>query len=431
MSIPLALLIILALIAGNGFFVALEFALVAVDRSKLERLSEEGNWAAKSAVNVLEKLSFHLSGAQLGITVTSLVLGFLADSVVRDLLRPLFDRVEFLSGDTASILVALTVATIFQLVLGELIPKNIAIAKPIVVSQALSPIAKVVNGVFKPFIVVFNGAANFIVRKIGLEPKEELSELLDLEDIGYLAKAEHSDGSLEQATRELLVKTVKFGDKTAADALRPRVDVRYVKQELSIVEFLNAAASYAHSRFPVVADNIDNVVGQVDIATAFSVPLDERATCQLSSVMKPPLVVPETKELVDILPDYTESGTELAVVVDEHGGTAGILTLEDVLEEIIGEIDDEYDESEHLTSGAISGAMYAAGTLHPDELQDATGFEMPKGNYETLAGFVLAELGYVPTPGDHFIFEQWKFSVVEMEGHRIASVQLEKLEGEQ
>ncbi len=427
MSTPVALIIILTLIAGNGFFVALEFALVAADRSKLEELSSQGVFTAKSAVKVLEKLSFHLSGAQLGITVTSLVLGFLADSVVRDLLAPVYNRFDFLAGETASIVVALFVATVFQLVFGELIPKNLAIAKPEALSQALSPVANVLHGIFSPIILLFNGAANAIVRKIGLEPKEELSELIDLEDLGYLAQANHQGNTLEADTAELLARTVRFGDKTAAEALRPRREVEAVAENLTVNEFLDHARGLSHSRFPVIADSIDSIIGQMDISTAIGVPFSHRDDRTVGQVMRSALVVPETKELVEVLADYATSETELAVVVDEHGGTAGIITLEDVLEEIIGEVDDEYDAAEHLTRGAPSGAYYVAGTLHADEILEATGFEMPKGNYETIAGYVLEELGYIPSPGDTFTNDTWRVVVTEMDTHRVATVQLKKV----
>jgi len=424
MSLPVAILIIVALIAGNAFFVALEFALVACDRSKIEALANTGKWPAKAAVKTLKKLSFHLSGAQLGITVTSLVLGFLIDSVVRDLLSPITSRVSFLDGPTSSVLFALLIATIFQLLAGELIPKNVAIAKPEVVAQALSPIANVVHGLLKPFIVMFNGAANWIVRKIGLEPKEELEDVVSLEDLEYLAESKDDSGALSPETKTLLAKTIKFGGKTAADALTPRVHVYSVESNASLNDFLNLAGAKGHSKFPVINGDLDTVVGCIDVASIFSVPIQQRAGMKVSQVMSEPLIIPETKELIDILDDFQSTDTNIVLVNDEHGGTAGVLTLEDILEEIIGEIDDEYDEGRYLTLGAQPGTYHLDGTLHPDEVAEICDFQTPIGEYETIAGFVLSELGRVPEVGDTFLLDGWQIQVVEMDKLRIATIQL-------
>ncbi len=430
MSVVIALVIILALIAGNAFFVALEFALVASDKTKLQTEASNGNWAAKSAVKALKKLSFHLSGAQLGITVTSLVLGILSDRVVRNLLEPIISRVGFLQSDGASIIFSLLVATIFQMVLGELIPKNLAIAGPERVSKLLSPVAGVVNGAMTPFIVVFNGTANMIVRMLGLEPKEELSEVMDLADISYLARSESSQSEpgdvegLADDTKLLLGRTVKFGDKTCADALTPRLDIRHIDKDTTITDFLVLAREHGFSRYPVTESDVDAVVGQVKVADTFTVPFSDRSTTTLAQVMSPPLVVPETKELIELIVDFNEAGTELAIVFDEHGGTEGILTFEDVLEEILGDISDEHDDGVHLTRALGEGRYSVAGSLHPDEVEESVGFKIPEGPYETIAGFFLAQFQNMAEVGSSVNYEGWELTVAELDGRRISAIDL-------
>lgn len=424
MSLIFAVVIVVFLVAGNAFFVALEFALVAADKPKIQKRAEEGNFGAKATLKTLKELSFHLSGAQLGITVTSLVLGFLTDSVVRDILSPVFTRVPFLNGPTISILVALFVATVFQLVAGELIPKNIAIAKPNAVAQLLSPIANILHLIFRPVIYLFNASANWVVRRIGIEPKEELADILSLEDLEYLVVS--PEGSLSKDTRNLIGKTIKFGDKVAADALTPRVDVDFINYESNLSDFIVYAANNPHSKFPVVEDDLDSVVGVVDIAAVFSVPYSQRGMSLVKEIMKPVVEVPETRDLIDILEDFKHHNSQMLIVVDEYGGVAGILTLEDVLEEIVGDIDDEYDDSVSLTMGVIPGTYFLAGTLHPDEVFEYSGFEIPEGDYETIAGFVLSELGKIPNIGDHFFYNDWRIEVRDVDKLRIASIQLNK-----
>ncbi|MGI9599100.1 MAG: hemolysin family protein [Acidimicrobiales bacterium] len=424
MPLIVGLIFILLLVAANGFFVAVEFALVAADRSKLDAMAADGRWAAKAAIAARRRLSFHLSGAQLGITVTSLVIGFLSRPIVGQLLEPIFSPIPFLWGPTMSIVIALAVATVFQMVAGELIPKTIAVAKPEVTARALAPLALVVHGALSPLIRVLNGAANWTVRRLGLEPQEELADLRTLEELEYIIQSSGESGLLNQAAQELLTRTIRFGDKTAADALTPRVHISALRTDASVAELMQQAKDSNFSRFPVFDHDLDNVRGVVDIISVFDLSSAEREASTTGDLMKEPLIVPETRDLVDIVGDFRATDAQMAVVIDEHGGTAGILTLEDLLEEIVGEIDDEYDEATALTMGVGAGVYLLAGTLHPDEVEDACGLAMPVGEYETIAGFVLATLGRIPDEGDSVEHERWHLQVVEMDRLRIASLRV-------
>ncbi len=424
MPLIVGLLIVVALVAANGFFVAVEFALVAADRSKLEALAAEGSWSAKAAIAARRRLSFHLSGAQLGITVTSLVLGFLSEPIFGQLLEPVLAPIPLLSGTTGSVVVALAVTTVFQMLFGELIPKTIAVAKPEPTSQALSPLARIVHGALSPLIRVLNGAANATVRMMGMEPQEELADVRSLEELEYIIQSSGESGMLAPAAQTLLTRTIRFGGKTAADALTPRVHVAAISGEASAAELVELARRRRHSRFPVIGHDLDDVLGVVDATSVFELGPDERSARRASDLMVEPLVVPETRDLVDIVDDFRESETPMAVVVDEHGGTAGILTLEDVLEEIVGEVDDEYDEATELTVGVAPGVFLLAGTLHPDEVEEACGLIVPEGEYETVAGFVLDRLGRIPSAGEGITHDGWAIEVAEMDHLRIASLQV-------
>ena len=427
MPLTVGLPIIAVLLAANGFFVAVEFALVAADRSKLQSMAEEGRFAARAAMSARKRLSFHLSAAQLGITVTSLILGFLVDDLVGPLIQPILEPIPVLNGPTSSVIVALAVASAFQMLIGELFPKALGISRPEAVAMALAPIALVLHGAFSPLIRVFNEAANWTVRRFGIEPQEELAELRSLEELEFLIHSSGESGAIDQEARAILTRTIRFGDKTTAGALTPRVHVEAIQAAATVADLIAQARDSSYSQFPVYDSDLDDIRGVVEVASVFELPITSRLEKPILDIVTEPFVVPETRDLVDILADFRalESRSPMAVVIDEHGGTAGILTLEDVLEEIVGEVDDEYDEAVGLTAGVAPGVFLLAGTLHPDEVEEACGFEVPEGDYETVAGFVLDQLGRIPQAGDGFVYDGWQVQVGEMDGRRIASLRME------
>ncbi len=413
MNIYLGLLLSVLLVGANAFFVAVEFALVASDRNKLESLAAEGKRPAKAAVAALRRMSFHLSGAQLGITISSLVLGFVTKSMV--------------SG--SGTFFALAVATAFQMVFGELIPKNLAVAKPEASAMLLSRPAIIVHGILGPLIGLFNGAANTAVRWLGIEPAEEVEAIASIEELKYLIRVSGADGALEPHTQALLARTIRFADKTAADALRPRGQIEALPLDACIDDLVDIVSRSGHSRYPVFGDGIDDIRGIVNVTAAFDLPISARGTTLVSDVMIEPVVVPETRELLDAIADMTEHQTQLLVVIDEHGGTEGILTLEDALEEIAGEIDDEYDDAELFMVDQAEGVYLISGTLGWSELGEVCGLELPDGDYETVAGFFLATFGGIPVEGDHLYHKGWRLEVAEMDRRRVASLVVTDPEG--
>ena len=414
------------LILAHGFFVAGEFGIIAVDRSRIEQLSGEGNKQAQSTLAALKELSFHLSGAQLGITITSLVVGFIAEPTVGRLLEPLVEATGLpeQTSFVVSVVLALGLATAVEMVVGELVPKNIAIAKPLETALRVATPMRLVNGLMRPLIVFLNSAANFTVRLFGIEPREELLRIHSLEELDLLVRSSRAEGMLGEPDFSLLARSISFETKTAADALQPRTSLIAIKKGTSLTEVGRLALDSGHSRFPVFDRDLDDIVGTVHIKDTYQYEPPERDEVGVEKVMQEPLFIPESRDLASLLVEIRRTRKHLAIVVDEYGGTAGIITLEDILEEIVGEIEDEYDpetEAGEVTTPP-SGVHVVAGMLHPDEVLEATGFEMPEGDYETFAGFLVSTFDRIPEVGDHISHDGWEFKVVEMDGRRVAKV---------
>jgi CBS domain containing-hemolysin-like protein len=430
-DLAFGLLAVVLLIAFNGVFVAAEFALVAADRSKIERAMVAGSRRARIADGLLRTLSFQLSGAQFGITVTSLILGFLAQPVVAQLIEPL---IEPLVGERAvagvALVVALALTTTVQMVVGELVPKSLAIARPEATTLRLAPVVRVYGIVAGPVLRLLNGAANGIVRALGVEPQEELSNVRSPTELLVMVETSTEQGTLPDSASALLTRSIRFGSKTADDALIPRVDVVALPVDATVVDLVSLSVESGHSRFPIYGADLDDVRGIVHVRRAHNVPRDRRTSVAVGDLMVPALGVPESRELDDVLVDLRRARTHMAVVVDEYGGTAGILTLEDVLEEIVGEIGDEHDRPPELTRARRRGEFVVDGTQHLDEVLDLCGLELPEGEYETIAGFVLDRLGHIPTEGEGVEEGEWRIEVVTMDRRRIAEVRLAPRNGD-
>ena len=426
MSLGLGLAAALVLVLANAFFVAAEFALVAVDRTRLDLAAEAGGRRATVALGLLARLSFNLSGAQLGITITSLALGLLAEPVFAVAMEPLMAGIV---GDAAalavSVVVALALTTVIQMVVGELIPKSIAVARPLETTLGLAQGFRIYATLFRPVIAVCNTTANAILRAVGVEPTEELSTVRSREELRRLVRTSSEGGTLRSQTARLLDRTFRFGDKTAADALTPRVALKTLTTEDTVGDLLDRSAESGISRFPLHDGDLDSIQGVVHVKDVLTLPRGERREQPLTVLVKPVPMVPESKLLDDLLDELSMQGAHLAVVLDEYGGTAGIVTVEDLVEEIVGDIADEHDlDVGTPTVRHWRGAHLLSGRLHPDEVEEACGFRIPDGDYETLAGFALDRLGRIPAVGDSFSDSGWNFDVVRMDRQRIATLRL-------
>lgn len=424
------LLAVSALILFTAFFVAGEFALVAVDRTQLEHKAKAGSRSARSVLGGLDTLSFQLSGAQFGITVCALLLGIASEAYVARLFVPLLEainvfdwREETLRG--IAVVVAIALVTVVGMVVGELIPKNYAIAKPLQSALTAGNGLRFVNALLRPLINLFDACANGVLRLLGIHPQEERLGVHSLEELGLLMRRSAESGVFDEDEYSLLHRSVMFGEKTAADALVPRTAVAALARNTTVDGLVDTAVETGHSRFPVYAENLDDVIGIVHVKDAYQVSPSQRDTSTLDLVLQPAYAVPESMHLQALLVSMRSRRSPMAVVIDEYGGTAGLITLEDILEEIVGEIEDEYDTAERpVVTAASQGVWLVDGMAHHDELYDICGFDLPEGEWETLAGFLLDRFGRIPTAGDSAVYDRWVFSVAEMDGRRIARVRV-------
>jgi magnesium and cobalt exporter, CNNM family len=410
------------LTGANAFFVAAEFSLVTVDRATIEQQAQAGDKAARTVRRALRELSFQLSGAQLGITLAALLTGYLAEPALSRLLRPLL-------GDHRALIyaVSLAIATLFSMLFGELVPKNAALARPMPLARATARPQRAFSTVFGWLIRALNGSANFVVRRFGVEPQEELASARSPEELGLLAAISARAGALPEDTAMLLQRTIRFGDKRAAEAMTPRVDVAALPAGTTVAELLISARDTGHSRFPVYETTVDLITGVVDVIAGLGVPPAKRETTTVASIAREPVFVPESLDLDGVLAELQSAGAELAVVVDEYGGTDGVVTVEDLAEELVGEIADEYDVEPaafEITAPGADRNVLVEGVLREDELAEATGFRLPEGPYETLAGFLMARLGHIPVVGETVEEHGWEFTVVEVDRRRVEQVRV-------
>jgi CBS domain containing-hemolysin-like protein len=417
----LLLAVCVLLVASQAVFVAAEFSFVTVDRLVVEAAAEAGDRRSRGVLGALKTLSTQLSGAQLGITVTSLVVGFLAEPSIAVLISTPLTAIgvpESAVGPVAVVL-ALLIATAFQMVMGELIPKNLAIARPLPVARAVAGLQTGFTRITGPLIKFLNGSANLLLRRIGVEPSEELAAGRSPAELVSLVRRSAEVGTLEAPTAELLDRSLHFGDRTAADVLTPRRRVRFVDQSATVSELVELARRSGHSRFRSPVRQCRTFEGVVELRSALRIAHGERDTTPVSEVAEPPVLVPETLGLDVMLQRLRTGSGQLAVVIDEYGGTAGIVSLEDLVEELIGEVEDEHDRVAPRIRELAEGRFAISALLRPDEV-DQLGILVPESDeYETLGGFVNEELGRIARAGDVVSIPGWQLEVTRMDGLRI------------
>ncbi|MFB8402341.1 hemolysin family protein [Streptomyces sp. NPDC055912] len=433
MNAALGLLAVLVLTAGTGYFVAQEFAYVAADRLALAREAEAGDRRAARALTVLERLSFMLSGAQLGITVTGLVVGFLAEPSVSALLKPALEGTGLSEGAVSaiSVVLAFVVATVLQMVLGELAPKNLALAVPERLAKSLAASTLVYLKIVGPVVRVFDGAANKLLRKVGIEPVEELHHGATLEELSHLIGESHEQGELPPATAELLDHALEFSERTMDEVMVPRADAVFVRKDASLTEAVELIARYGHSNYPVLGDHPDDIAGVLGVNELMRLPATAFDTTTAGEAARRPLLLPDTLRLPQAVAQMRERDDEFAVVLDEHGGVGGVVTYEDIAEELVGDIADESDKVVALAVADGDGWRVDAGR-RLDEIEEATGIALPEeDDYDTVAGLVIDRLGRFPTIGDRLTVDGVLIEVLSLDRHVPERVRIERTGVEQ
>ncbi|MFI9273031.1 hemolysin family protein [Kitasatospora sp. NPDC052896] len=420
------------LILANGLFVAAEFSLITVDRGAVERAAEAGDRRAVRVRGALRRLSFELSGAQLGITVTSLVVGMLAEPALSRLLGPVFAGLGVPSSAATGLAVALgmLLATVLQMVIGELVPKNWAISRPLQVARAVAAPQRLFSTVCRPLIAALNGAADRLVRALGLEPTEELAHARTPGELVFLAQHSARAGAIEEDAALLFVRTLGLSELTAQSVMTPRVEVAALHQDATAADVVNLTRATGFSRFPVHQGSLDEITGTITLKDALAVRPERRAHVRVAALAGAPLLVPETLPAERLL-DQLRRRQPMAIVIDEYGGTAGVVTLEDIVEEIVGEVQDEHDPGdtpELLAAPPVDGrpTWLADGRARLDQLE-SIGLSAPQGPYETVAGLLADLLGKLPERGERVRLAGWELTVQAVERHRTTRVRLVRL----
>lgn len=416
------------LILACGVFVAAEFSLIAANRTTVERLAARGDSRAKGVLKALTTLSTQLSSAQVGITITNLLIGFLAEPAISALIRPWLQALAIPEAvvTTLAVLIGLLLATALTMVFGELVPKNIAIAKPIATAKRVQGPLLFFTSAMRWPIRLLNSSANVFLRKIGIEPQEELASARSADELISLVRRSAEKGTIPRETAIMLERSLNFGDLTALDVMTPRVRVKALPKDVFVSDVFELAKQTGLSRFPVYGQSLDDVVGFVHIKHALAVARAQRRTTALSTIMRPPILVPSTIELEPLLENLRAGGFQMAIVIDEFGGMDGLVTIEDLLEELVGEVHDEHDRIRSDIRLMSDGTWLLSGLLRPDEVGEELGIFLPEEEeVETIGGLMLHHLEKIPGVGE------WaELRCVDREGSEmIALLTVERMDG--
>ncbi|MBI2404049.1 MAG: HlyC/CorC family transporter [Gemmatimonadetes bacterium] len=426
-SLLLRALAVIVLLAANAFFVAAEFALVASRRTRIDAMVRRGDRKAKTVQTALQDLYFQLSAVQLGITLASILLGYVAEETTAVLFREWFQAVPwpvaFVSRAALASVIAVSVISFLHVVVGEVAPKNLALTYPEQTSRWVAGPLLVFSWITRPATNLLNWSANSLVRVLGIKSAAaELERIHSPEEIVMLLKQSQKSGRIAREDVKLIEGVFEFTEKSARDVMTPRTDVVALEEDLTVREAASRVAQAGRSRYPVVRKSLDDITGVVH-AKQILAALQDRPQDRVASLMREPLFVPGTREVEDVLADMKRLKSHLAVVLDEYGGTAGIVTMEDLLEEIVGQIYDEYDRAEPAPS-ASGGAVTLPGSMEIAQANERYKLGLSVDQYQTVGGFVFGTLGRLPHPGDKVPLKTAMLEVVEMDGRRVKQLKL-------
>ncbi len=428
-STAVGLLAVVVMVAANAFFVAAEFALVGARRTRLDEMARAGSRGAMLARRAVQSLDRYISSTQLGITLASLGLGWIGEPALAHVVEALFAwlprGIAMLATHTVASGVAFAVITVLHIVLGELMPKALALLYPEMVSARVAAPLLAFSWLMAGPIAVLNGTANFLLRLLGLQSRGDHERLHSPEEIRMLVEQSQAGGSLNTKDARLLEGVFEFSEKCAFDVMTPRTEMVALAADLSVCEAADLAAATGLSRYPVWTGSVDTIVGLVHTKDVLAA-LRRDATTKVSEIMRQPLFVPGTKEVEDVLVDMKRHKIHLAIVLDEYGGTDGLVTMEDLLEEIVGPIFDEHDPVDRPPPAPeeSGGGRLFDGAMAISDFNAANGSALPDRNYTTLGGCVFGAIGRLPAVGDRVTVEGLTFEVAAMEGNRVTAVRL-------
>lgn len=421
----LALAVVLTL--GTGLFVASEFSLISTDRAQLMADRDSGEKGLDLPIRAVAKTSTHLSSAQLGITLTTLLTGFVAEPALTRMLSPWLQGFDLSpeSMRVLSVVLAMTIATVFSFLIGELVPKNMALSAPKRVLKIVVGFQLGFTWVFRLLVRIMNDNGNWLVRRFGIEPREELSSARTADELVSMVRRSATLGSLEQDTAKLLEKTLAMSALLASDIMTPRPKMYSLERESSARDLIELASSTGHSRFPVTGEDADDIVGVVHLKRGIGVPVERRDQVPVSALMVDPVRVPETMALDRLILQLRGRGLQFGIVIDEYGGTAGIVTLEDAVEELVGELSDEHDRHRSDLLQYADGSLAFSGLTRPAELEEFGLSIAEDEDYDTVSGFLMSELGRIPKTGDHVEVSGGRLVVLKMEARRVDRIKFE------
>jgi CBS domain containing-hemolysin-like protein len=421
----LGLVAVVVLVLANAFFVSAEFALVGARRTRLDEMARAGDAKARLARRAVQHLDRYISATQLGITLASLGLGWIGEPALAGLIEGGFrwmpDVLATIATHGVASVIAFIIITVLHIILGELVPKAVALLYPEVVSTWVTAPLMGFAWIMAGPIAVLNGTANRLLRVLGIDPPGETERLHSPEEIRMLVEQSTEGGSLLQEDARLLEGVFEFSEKTAQEVMTPRTQIAALNADLTIEDAADQVAVYGRSRYPVHTDSLDEIVGVVHAKDMLAA-LRAKPGQTIRVILRPPLFVPGTREVEDVLADMKRLKTHLAIVLDEYGGTAGLVTMEDLLEEIVGPIYDEYDPQDR--AGPSDGAPRLDGSMPISEFNTQFGAALDDTDYTTIGGYIFGQLGRLPRPGDRVTVGPFTFEVTEMEGRRVKAVRL-------
>lgn len=437
----LALAAFIVLTIGTAVFVAAEFSLTALERSTVDANARTGGKRDQLVQRAHRTLSFQLSGAQVGISLTTLITGYLAEPLIARLLEPIFAALSLTASIAGGLALGLSllIATSVSMVFGELVAQYLAVARPLETARVVAGPQVLFSMLTTPVIKLTNGTANWILRRLGIEPAEELRSARSPQELGSLVRNSARRGALDPTTAALVDRSLQFGSRTAEELMTPRSKIEALQADQNVADLVAIAVETGYSRFPIVEGDLDETVGLVHVKQVFEVPHGDRARILLAGLASPVPVVPSTLDGDDVMAEVRASPLQTVLVADEYGGTAGMVTMEDLIEEIVGDVRDEHDDVTPDVLRMSRDSWRVSGLLRIDEVAGTAGFRAPEGEYETIGGLVMQELGHIPKPGEAVeltAFDpdgpiddpvRWLATVVRMDGRRVDLVELRRL----